>query len=265
MESSVSGLVQPGDRVDLLVFLRKNGEVPVTGAKTISARSHCLRRRCGNGPQRRFQRRRLQPADGVAVGQTGPGRDDHAGHRAGRALHDAASPGRRFGSGLRRHDDPGAVWQRTADQRAGPEYFTERRWHELRAGAAGLRAVAGTEHSAAGHRASSGRRAAPPVEKAAEQPPAWTMQILTQDGYREFRWNSMNGLPDEVLQDTSEAPAPPVSRQAVAAGAERCAGGHADRGIEIGHRNSDLANRHLAGHAHGVPAGQAAWKRSPDE
>ena len=35
MESSVSGLVQPGDRVDLLVFLRKNGEVPVTGAKTI--------------------------------------------------------------------------------------------------------------------------------------------------------------------------------------------------------------------------------------
>ena len=56
---------------------------------------------------------------------------------------------------------------------------------------------------------------APPAEKAAAQPPAWTMQILTQDGCREFRWNSMNGLPDEVLQDTSEAPAPPVSRQAV--------------------------------------------------
>ena len=35
VESSVSGLVQPGDRVDLVVFLRKSGEVPETGTKTI--------------------------------------------------------------------------------------------------------------------------------------------------------------------------------------------------------------------------------------
>jgi pilus assembly protein CpaB len=33
--SSVSGLVQPGDRVDLLVFLRKNEEIPTTATKTI--------------------------------------------------------------------------------------------------------------------------------------------------------------------------------------------------------------------------------------
>ncbi len=35
VESSVSGLVQPGDRVDLVVFLRKSGEVPETGTRTI--------------------------------------------------------------------------------------------------------------------------------------------------------------------------------------------------------------------------------------
>lgn len=35
VESSVSGLVQPGDRVDLVVFLRKSAEVPETGTKTI--------------------------------------------------------------------------------------------------------------------------------------------------------------------------------------------------------------------------------------
>ena len=35
MESSVSGPVQPGDRVDLVVYFRKSGEVPSTGAKTI--------------------------------------------------------------------------------------------------------------------------------------------------------------------------------------------------------------------------------------
>jgi len=33
--SSVSGLVEPGDRVDLLVFLRKNQDIPTTGTKTI--------------------------------------------------------------------------------------------------------------------------------------------------------------------------------------------------------------------------------------
>jgi len=35
MESSVSGLVQPGDRVDLMVFLQKSHDVPQTSTKTI--------------------------------------------------------------------------------------------------------------------------------------------------------------------------------------------------------------------------------------
>ncbi|MFV1964393.1 MAG: Flp pilus assembly protein CpaB [Pirellulaceae bacterium] len=35
VESVVGGIVQPGDRVDLLVFLRKSSEVPETGTRTI--------------------------------------------------------------------------------------------------------------------------------------------------------------------------------------------------------------------------------------
>jgi pilus assembly protein CpaB len=35
VEASVAGLVQPGDRVDLMVFLRKSSEVPETGTRTI--------------------------------------------------------------------------------------------------------------------------------------------------------------------------------------------------------------------------------------
>jgi len=35
MDSSVTGLVQPGDRVDVIVFLRKTEEVPTTRSKTI--------------------------------------------------------------------------------------------------------------------------------------------------------------------------------------------------------------------------------------
>ena len=35
VDKAVSGLLQPGDRVDLLVFLRKSAEIPVTGTRTL--------------------------------------------------------------------------------------------------------------------------------------------------------------------------------------------------------------------------------------
>ncbi len=35
VDTAVSGLLQPGDRVDLLVFFRKNSEIPETGTRTL--------------------------------------------------------------------------------------------------------------------------------------------------------------------------------------------------------------------------------------
>ena len=35
VDKAVSGLLQPGDRVDLLVFLRKSAEIPMTGTRTL--------------------------------------------------------------------------------------------------------------------------------------------------------------------------------------------------------------------------------------
>lgn len=35
VDTAVSGMLQPGDRVDILVFLRKNAEIPETGTRTL--------------------------------------------------------------------------------------------------------------------------------------------------------------------------------------------------------------------------------------
>jgi len=207
MESSVSGLVQPGDRVDLLVFLRKNGEVPVTGTKTILRDVNVFAVDAAT--------ERNVDSNGVAYSLRTVSllvKPDQA-----ETITLATGLGELFMT-LRRPDD---------DLEADSQGMTV----QMLFGNEQPSGMASFDSPAAGAEppgfvqwlAQSAAQAATPPAAAAqtvaaavpEKPPVWTMRILTQDGYREFRWNDVNDLPDEVLKDASAANDAPVSRQAV--------------------------------------------------
>ena len=91
MESSVSGLVQPGDRVDLVVFLRKSADIPETGTRTIlrdvnvfAVDAETERNVDSNGVARSLRH-------GLAAGQARSGGNGDAGERVGTTLPDPSA------------------------------------------------------------------------------------------------------------------------------------------------------------------------------
>jgi pilus assembly protein CpaB len=183
VESVVGGLVQPGDRVDLLVFLRKSSEVPETGTRTIlrdvnvfAVDAETERRVDSDGQARAVRTVSLlvKPEQAEAVM--------------------LASELGQLKLSLRRPDDiedqdtEGITIQtllgnasETANEKREP-----RRREETQPGFLDWLADTATT-------------AVPATMGPAE--PVWTMKVMGPDGYREYRWNDPNEMPVEVGKD----------------------------------------------------------------
>ena len=192
VESSVSGMVQPGDRVDLLVFLRKSNEIPETGTRTIlkdvnifSVDGATERSTDANGQQVNVRSVSLlvkpEQAESVML----------------------ASELGRLSLSLRRPDD-------TSEDASGGETIQSL----LGAGAGNPndRRPKSEDGGFVGWLSSQSETPAdtqqPPAQQVpVDQEPEWTMQILTPSGHREFRWLDAAQLPVEVTADSDSSPA----------------------------------------------------------
>jgi pilus assembly protein CpaB len=206
MESSVSGLVQPGDRVDLMVLLKKSNEVPETGTRTIlrdvnifAVDSETERNVDADGSSSVLRTVSLlvkpDQAETITLA-SGLGSlfltlrrpdDDQQDDSEGITVH------KLLGSEPESARSVAEAATTVVPTQAGPEQPGFVQW------------LAQTAAAVAPQVADI------PVQQAA---PAWTMKILTPDGCREFRWRDVNELPDEVLP-AMEPLATPVSRQIV--------------------------------------------------
>jgi pilus assembly protein CpaB len=199
VESSVSGLVQPGDRVDLMVYLRKNSEVPETGTKTIlrdvnvfAVDAETERRMDADGQARDVRTVSLlvQPDQAESVmlaSELGmlylslrrpddDSEDDSEGVTIKQLLGDEPESA---------NDKKPQV----ATQDGGPGFV---QWLSSSAMAAAAQSMTGNLVPAAPE-------------------PVWTMKIMTPDGHREYQWSDANELPDEVIPGAEpREPAPPV-------------------------------------------------------
>ena len=203
VESSVSGMVQPGDRVDLLVFLRKSNEIPETGTRTILTDVNIF---SVDGATERST-----DADGQQVNVRSVSllvKPDQA-----EAVMLASELGR-LSLSLRRPDD-------TSDEAssgetiqsllgAGPGNPNDRRPNSESGGFVDWLSTQSAEPTAPQQ---------PTIQAVpAGLEPEWTMQILTPSGHREFRWDDAEQLPVEVTANTSPDaanPAHPISVQPI--------------------------------------------------
>lgn len=211
VESVVGGLVQPGDRVDLLVFLRKSSEVPDTGTRTI-----------------------LRDVNVFAVDAETERRVDDEGHSlAVRTVSLLVKPEQaetvmlaselgQLKLSLRRPDDPLAqetegvtihtlLGNGSESANDGPEEATVEEEQS-----SFLQMLADTAATTV---------TVPDVEPIAPVEPVWKMKIMGPDGFREYRWDDMNEMPVEVGTeipdlDTFDTPAyPPAVNPGVDTGA----------------------------------------------
>lgn len=181
VESSVSGLVQPGDRVDLLVFLRKSAEVPETATKTILRDVNIFS---------------VDGATERSVDEDGQARNvrtvsllvkpDQAA-----AVMLASELGRLFLT-LRRPDDAtdateGAVSVNDLLGSDGESANEKQKDNQKEKDSEFLNWL--NDQSAA-------ETGEPVIETAVE--PAWKMKIMTPNGLREFHWQDANEMPQEV-------------------------------------------------------------------
>ena len=208
VDSSVSGLVQPGDRVDLLVFLRKDNEIPETGTRTIlrdvnifSVDGETERREDADGKS--FDVRTVsllvKPEQAEMV--------------------NLASELGRLSLSLRRPDDMsgpsgegvtvqsllGSDSQETEDRNSdGDEQVDEE--------APGFIGWLGSQQQ-------EGSQQPPNTEsaKADDEEPAWKMQIWTGSGFREFHWRDEDELPEEVRREVHTDALQPAGQPDVAA------------------------------------------------
>jgi pilus assembly protein CpaB len=198
VESSVSGLVQPGDRVDLLVFLRKSGEVPETGTKTIlrdvnvfSVDGETQRSVDADGEARNLRTVSLlvKPDQAESV--------------------QLASELGQLSLSLRRPDD------NTETISDGVSIHSLLGTSPESANAAPAVPAAST-NLADWLTVQSAAPAAEPVEPAAEAEPAWKMIFMTPTGLKEFRWHDVNQMPEEVLigrqAEAAASPSPAAGR-----------------------------------------------------
>jgi pilus assembly protein CpaB len=176
-------LVQPGDRVDLVVYLRKTSEVPNTATKTIlrdvnvfAVDAQTERKMDANGQQRKVRTVSLlvrpEQAETVMLASE---------------LGQLYLTLRRPDDNLQEKTDGVTVKSLLADD---AESVDDRSTPlaETPGGSGFVQWLTNTA-SAAGQ---SGMPPAPPE-------PAWTMRVMTLDGSREFQWHDPAGLPQEVL------------------------------------------------------------------
>jgi pilus assembly protein CpaB len=191
VESVVGGLVQPGDRVDLLVFLRKSAEVPETGTRTI-----------------------LRDVNVFAIDAETERRVDAEGQaRAVRTVSVLVKPEQaekvmlaselgQLKLSLRRPDEitdkdlEGITIQtllgnssETANDKRNPA----------------AQARDDDQPGFVEWLADTASATTTPAEPLGAAEPVWEMKILGPDGYRAYRWHDRNEMPTEVGAD---APAP---------------------------------------------------------
>lgn len=191
MEASVSGLVQPGDRVDLVVCLKKNQEIPETASRTIlrdvnvfAVDTETERRLDASGQTRIVRTVSLlvkpQQAEAVML---------------------ASELGQMYLT-LRRPDDDHELPASdgvTLQSLLGTDAESARETKSQPAAAGG--GFAQWLSNAAASAAQGVQLQVPSPVAAAE--PAWTMRVLTPDGWREYRWRDPKELPEEVSPTNS--------------------------------------------------------------
>ena len=202
VESSVSGMVQPGDRVDLLVFLRKSTEIPETGTRTILKDVNIF---SVDGATERSV-----DADGKSVNVRTVSLLVKPEQAESVML---ASELGRLSLSLRRPDDTseqssdGETIQSLLGSDTDQPNDRRRNSDSEDSGFVGWLASQSTEPAVEEQAAQASSVAVGPE-------PEWTMQVLTPNGYREFRWLDLNELPEEVTMSTSpetSLPAQPIS------------------------------------------------------
>lgn len=213
MKSAVSGLVQPGDRVDLLVFLRKSAEVPQTGTRTILKDVNVFA---------------VDSETERSVGDDGEARDVRTVSllvkpEQAETVMLASELGELF-LALRRPDDDveedseGITIQELLGNKAEAAGDQEAAMAALHPEAGGLiqwltnsvtqPTTVPVQAPLSGEMAmNNGVASSQPVPEVAE-PPVWTMRILTPEGVREFQWHDEAELPSEVVPgEQGSAPA----------------------------------------------------------
>lgn len=210
MESSVSGLVQPGDRVDLLVFLRKNGEVTLTGTKTIlrdvnvfAVDSETERNVDANGNAMNLRTVSLlvkpEQAETITL---------------------ASGLGNLYLTLRRPDDDKDAISDgMTVESLIGSAAPSARSATDAAPGngksglgAAGF--VKWLAKAAEASKATAAAEASLPKGPPNEPSTIWTMRMLTPQGCREFRWRDVHDLPEEVQSDAYDATAATEPKEA---------------------------------------------------
>lgn len=179
VESSVSGLVQPGDRVDLLVFLRKSGEVPETGTKTI-----------------------LRDVNVFSVdGETERSIDAEGQTRNVRTVSLLVSPVQ--AESVMLASELGQLYLTLRSPDDPTESTSDGINVQSLLGTAGESAnTQGQKEDETGSQfiewLSSNNDPTPEPVMVVESEPVWTMQVMTSDGLREYRWRDEKELPEEV-------------------------------------------------------------------
>jgi pilus assembly protein CpaB len=195
LQSAVAGLLEPGDRVDLLVFFRKNAEISVTGTRTLlrninvfSVDATTDRSIDDNGRKRTLKTVLLlvtpKQAETVMLGK---------------------ELGTLFIS-LRHPDEEGEYISdgETVATMLGQSSETANEQAKQEDEGPGLTNWLNAQDATSQPQLASAREA------------IWKMRVLSGTGFREFEWTDENKLPTEVLSDQS---VPPVAGAAVTAAA----------------------------------------------
>jgi len=182
VDTAVSGLLQPGDRVDLLVFFRKNQEIPETGTRTL-----------------------LRDVNVFGVdGTTDRGIDADGQARNLRTVSLLVTPkqaetvmlGKELGTlflSLRRPDD-------------ATEHISD--GETVKSLLGGASETANEKRNPNGENSDfakwlNAQNSTAPAPSVATPEPVWTMVVLSPNGRREFEWNDANKLPTEVTSAQS--------------------------------------------------------------
>jgi pilus assembly protein CpaB len=196
LESAVSGLLQPGDRVDLIVFFRRGPEIPETGTRTL-----------------------LRNINVGVDGATDRSIDDNGRTRNLKTVSLLVTPkqaeivmlGQELGSlsiSLRRPDEES-------------EYISDGET---------VRSILGESSETANERTDPSEDNGPGLatwlnqqdagpQPAAASEPLWEIVILSGTGYRKFEWTDAAELPTEVLNEGKLGIPPPSAMPAAAAAA----------------------------------------------
>ena len=194
VDTAVAGLIQPGDRVDLVLFVRKNQEVLQTGTRTIlrdvnvfSVDGDTERSVDEEGQARNLRTVSLlvTPKQAETVMLANELGTLSLTLRRPNDTYEYISNGETVDSLLGTRSESA---NENGRRGGGPVYPPG--WPGTLPTATAARPPSGDDSSSAGPNG-----------------PAWTMKILSSNGYREYQWQDGQALPQEVTPEKSPQPA----------------------------------------------------------